>query len=218
MAIRHDVRDAAFRLAEVGPSALTTEELLALLLRDGNIGDFSVHLARRVLHERSLSQIAEEAPHALSRRSGLSPLFALRIACAMELSRRAASEEAALPVRVSDTRDVYAWAKPRLIRLPHEELWLLALDRRNHVRASRRVCMGGRHGLSVTAPDVLRHALMEGAAGFVLVHNHPSGSPEPSVEDQRFTERVAQAAAAIDIPLFDHVVVATGGYARVAFG
>jgi DNA repair protein RadC len=218
MANLHAAADTAARLSEHGPSALSNEELLALVLRDATTGDLATPLARRVLAGLSLSQLAREPPRALARRSGISPLFALRIASAMELFRRVEREEAALPARISDTRAVYAWAKPRLVSLPHEELWMLALDGRNNVRASRRVCMGGRHGLAVAAPDVLRLALLEGAAGFVLVHNHPSGNPEPSAEDQRFTERVAQAAAAVDVPLFDHVVVAQGGYARVSLG
>jgi DNA repair protein RadC len=210
--------DTAARLSEHGPSALSNHELLALLFRDASIGDRAEPLARRVLGERTLAELFRESPRALSRRSGLSPLLSLRIASAVELLRRAEREEAALPARVSDTKAVFTWAKPRLVPLPHEELWMLALDGRNNVRAARRVSMGGRHGLAVSAPDVLRAALLEGAAGFVLVHNHPSGNPEPSAEDQRFTERVAQAAAAVDVPLYDHVVVATGGYARVSLG
>ncbi len=218
MANLHPAADTAARLSEYGPSALTNEELLALLFRDASTGDRSLDLARKVLSQRSVGELLREPPRALSRRSGLSPLLSLRIASAVELWRRAEREEAALPARISDTKAVFTWAKPRLVALPHEELWMLALDGRNNVRAARRVCMGGRHGLAVSAPDVLRLALMEGAAGFVLVHNHPSGNPEPSAEDQRFTERVAQAAAAVDVPLFDHVVVASGGYARVSLG
>lgn len=189
-----------------------------MLFRDASTGDHAQHLARRVLHGHSIGELLRESPRALSRKRGLSPLLSLRIASAMELLRRAEREDAALPARISDTKAVYAWAKPRLVHLPHEELWMLALDGRNNVRAARRVSMGGRHGLAVSAPDVLRAALLEGAAGFVLVHNHPSGNPEPSAEDARFTERVAHAAAAVDVPLFDHVVVATGGYARVSLG
>ncbi len=189
-----------------------------MLFRDASTGDLATQLARRVLAGRSIRELLREPPRALSRRSGLSPLLSLRIASAVELHRRAEREEAVLPARISDTKAVFTWAKPRLLPLPHEELWMLALDGRNNVRAARRVCMGGRHGLAVSAPDVLRLALIEGAAGFVLVHNHPSGNPEPSAEDLRFTERVAQAAAAVDVPLYDHVVVATGGYERVSLG
>lgn len=218
MANMHHAADAAARLSEHGPAALSNEELLAMLFRDASTGDLATQLARRVLAGRSIRELLREPPRALSRRSGLSPLLSLRIASAVELLRRAEREEAVLPARITDTKAVFTWAKPRLLPLPHEELWMLALDGRNNVRAARRVCMGGRHGLAVSAPDVLRLALMEGAAGFVLVHNHPSGNPEPSAEDLRFTERVAQAAAAVDVPLYDHVVVATGGYERVSLG
>jgi DNA repair protein RadC len=76
------------------------------------------------------------------------------------------------------------------------------------MRAARRVASGGIHGLHVAPRDVLRMALREAAAGFVLVHNHPSGDPAPSREDVTFTRMVAEAAAVVGVPMLDHVVVA----------
>jgi DNA repair protein RadC len=210
--------DTFRRLRELGAEALTDKELLALLVRDAATGEHAEAIADRILAERSLAALGRQSTQALARQSGVSPMIAARIASAVELSRRVARELCTLPERVGDTEAVYRWAKPRIAHLPHEELWLLAIDGRNHVRASKRVCVGGGHGLAVTAKDVLRHALIEGAAAFVLVHNHPSGNPEPSELDARFTERVVAAAAGVEVPLLDHVVVAVSGYASVPLG
>lgn len=76
------------------------------------------------------------------------------------------------------------------------------------MKAARRVASGGIHGLHVSARDPLRIALREAASGFVLVHDHPSGDPEPSDEDVAFTRNVAGAAALVGVPMFDHVIVA----------
>jgi DNA repair protein RadC len=92
--------------------------------------------------------------------------------------------------------------------LDHEELWLLLLDGRNGLRAARRVASGGIHGLHVSVRDVLRIALREAASAFILVHNHPSGDPTPSGEDQTFTAAVTEGANLVGCPLLDHVIVA----------
>jgi len=138
------------------------------------------------------------------------------IVAAFELGRRMASEHEA-PDAITNSADVAAWAVPRLGYLDHEELWLLALDGRGHVRAVRCVAKGGLHGMGVRPADPLRLALRAAASGFVLVHNHPSGDPSPSREDVVFTRRVAEAAAVVGVPRLDHVVVAAGGFASVQF-
>ena len=141
---------------------------------------------------------------------------ALGIAAAFELGRRVANDASA-PASIANSADVAAWAIPRLAALDHEELWLLALDGRSHVRAVRCVAKGGLHGMGVRPADPLRVALRAAASGFVLVHNHPSGDPSPSREDISFTRHVAAAAAVVGMPLLDHVVVARAGFASVPF-
>jgi DNA repair protein RadC len=138
------------------------------------------------------------------------------IVAAFELGRRVASDGSS-PVAITSSADVAAWAVPRLVALDHEELWLIALDGRSHVRAVRCVAKGGLHGMGVRPADPLRLALRAAASGFVLVHNHPSGDPTPSKEDISFTRHVADAAAVVGVPLLDHVVVARAGFASVPF-
>ena len=137
------------------------------------------------------------------------------LAAAFELGRRMVIEEARSPPRIADTAEVARWATPRLAKLTHEELWVLALDGRSRLRAARCVAKGGLHGLATRAPDVLRAALRADASAIVLVHNHPSGDPRPSPEDIDFTHSVGVAAQAVGIPLVDHVVVALDGFASV---
>jgi DNA repair protein RadC len=110
---------------------------------------------------------------------------------------------------------VERWARPRLVALDHEEVWLLGLDGRNGLRSSRRIAQGGAHGCALTPRDVLAPALREGASAIVLVHNHPSGDPTPSPEDLAMTEAVARACQVVGIPLLDHVVVARSGAASI---
>lgn len=138
------------------------------------------------------------------------------VVAAFELGRRVAAEPSSERLRLRDTRDVAAWGMNRLGALEHEELWLLALDGQNRLRAARRVAQGGLHGVSLRAADPLRHALRVAASGFVLVHNHPSGDPQPSKEDVAFTRAVAEAAVVVGVPLLDHVVVTRDSFASVS--
>jgi DNA repair protein RadC len=150
---------------------------------------------------------------------GIAEHDARTLLAAAELGRRASSAREDFRLEsFPEPRAVWAWARHRLTSLDHEEMWLLALDGRNRLRAARRVGMGGLHGLGVSVRDVLRAALREGASAFIVVHNHPSGDPTPSAEDKTVTEQLERAAQSVDTPLLDHVVVAADGYASVLTG
>jgi DNA repair protein RadC len=201
------------RLAEVGIDALGDAELIALLLGTGHTDEPVEILALRLLEELGgLEGLTRAGAGELAVRRGVGLAKGARIAAAIELGRRVAFASARLSsVRLPDCRAVEAWGRPRLGALDHEELWVLALDGNNRLRAARRVASGGLHGMFVGARDPLRAALREGASAFVLVHNHPSGDPTPSAEDIAFTAKVARAARIVSTPLLDHVIVTRNG-------
>ncbi len=160
----------------------------------------------------SLRVLARLSPAQLAHQGQLSAKRASQLAAALELGRRALSEElCSEPLRFADVDAVARWATPRLLLLEHEEVWLLCLDGRHRLRAARCVARGGLHGCSLMARDVLREALKAAASAIILLHNHPSGDPSPSPEDIELTRRLAAAARVIGTPLLDHVIVARGG-------
>jgi len=165
-----------------------------------------------------LEQRDLDAPHRVTsaRRTSRAVMNSARaVAAAFELGRRAEIARARPRARLTSAAEVAAWAAPRISTLTHEELWMLALDGRGHLRAARCVAKGGLHGAAVRAGDPLRAALRADASAFVLVHNHPSGDPTPSREDIAITKRVALAAEIASVPMLDHVVVARSGFACV---
>jgi len=198
------------RLTDDGTESLSNGELLALLLGTGSAREPVSVLAARLLDEHGdLEGLARAGVGELSLQKGVGWAKAARVAAAIELGKRVALASVhRTPYRFPDAIAVTAWAERRLSSLDHEELWVLALDGGNGLRAARRVAMGGLHGLFVAARDPLRVALREGASAFLLVHNHPSGDPTPSAQDVEFTERMARAADVVGTPLVDHVVVA----------
>lgn len=94
---------------------------------------------------------------------------------------------------------------------PTELMVLFFLDGRNRLIGGEIVAKGGQHGCALRARDILRSALVSGASGFVIGHNHPSGDPKPSVEDITMTTTLIAAAEAVGLPFLDHVIVARGG-------
>jgi DNA repair protein RadC len=194
-------------LREVGLRDLADAELLALVLGTGVVGEPVGKLAVTLLDELGgVEGIARAGYGELAQKRGLGMARAMRLAAAMELGRRGCTT-ARLPW-LPDSAAVAEWGRAKLGGLDHEELWAIALDGQHHARAARRVASGGLHGMLLSVRDPLRAMLREGASAFVIVHNHPSGDPTPSLEDLRFTEQLALAADAVGTPLLDHVVIA----------
>jgi DNA repair protein RadC len=198
------------RALQVGVECLGDAELVAIVLGTGRVGVPVAVLAVTLLEDcGGIAGLARAGTGELTERAGIGVAKGARLAAAVELGRRAAfAASLDATTKLPDRSAVEAWARPRLATLDHEELWLLALDGRHGLRASRRVASGGIHGLHVAARDPMRIALREGASSFVLVHNHPGGDPAPSEEDVAFTRSVAEAAAVVGTPLLDHVIVA----------
>ncbi len=198
------------RAVRDGLRALSDLELMAAVIAPGGRDKPAIAFAASLLSSvNGVGALARLGLGELIERPGMGPARATRLACAIELGRRAIVA-AALDAGLSfpDCDAVARWARPTLGTLDHEELWVLALDGQNGLRAARRVASGGIHGLHVGVRDVLRTVLKEAASAFVLVHNHPSGDPTPSEEDVVFTRAVREGADAVGTPLLDHVIVA----------
>lgn len=206
------------RLWRLGATALTTAELLALLLGTGTGGAPVLTLAARLLEagEGSLRRLAARAPSELQRVGGVGPGKAARLLAAFELAARLAAEERPALERIRDPEDVVRRFGPRLRDLPVEEFHLLALDSQAQVVREVLVTRGLLNSSLVHPREVFRPAIAEAAAGIIVVHNHPSGDPTPSPEDRAVTRQLAEAGRLLDLPLYDHVIIA--GDRWVSFG
>lgn len=111
------------------------------------------------------------------------------------------------PSRTS--QDIHRLLAPRILSESVERMYAVALDGHNHVLAICEVARGGIHGCSVSARDILRPMIMACASGFIIVHNHPSGDPNPSTEDLAMTRTVKAAGEVVGVTLVDHVIIAS---------
>jgi DNA repair protein RadC len=198
------------RLWSLGPAALTTAELLAILIGTGSGGAGVLEVAGRLLDvgEGSLRRLARRPCAELLQAQGIGPTKAARLMAAFELGARLSREERPAVQRIREPEDVARLFQGRLRDLQVEEFHLLALDSQSQVLREVLVTRGLLNSSLVHPREVFRAAIAEAAAGIIVVHNHPSGDPTPSAEDRAVTQQLAAAGRLLDLPLYDHVIIA----------
>ncbi|MHB1328282.1 MAG: RadC family protein [Gemmatimonadales bacterium] len=205
------------RLIRNGPAALTTVELLAILIGTGQAGADVVAVAQAVHRSvgGSLRRLARAPDAELRRIAGVGVAKAARLSAALELGRRLVREERPVRPRIRSPEDVARLIGDRLRDLEVEEFHVLALSAQRDVLRDVLVSRGVLTGALVHPREVFRLAIAEAAAGIIVVHNHPSGDPTPSPEDRSVTSQLVSAGAILGIPVLDHVIV--GGDRWVSF-
>jgi DNA repair protein RadC len=198
------------RLWSLGPAALTTAELLAIVLGTGGGGRDVLELARQLLDvgDGSLRRLAQRPSAELLQSPGIGLTKAARLIAAFELGSRAAREERPRVHRIREPEDVLRLFGPRLRDLQVEEFHLLALDSQSQVLREVLITRGLLNSSLVHPREVFRAAIAEAAAGIIVVHNHPSGDPTPSAEDRAATKQLCSAGRLLDLPVYDHVIIA----------
>ena len=202
------------KLMHLGAKTLSEAELIAILMRVGTKNRTAVDVAKDLMqqHENSIAALAKLTVHELMKIKGIGEAKAVSIAAALELGRRRVTENAVQKNQISSSVDVYDLIHSRMRDLTHEEFWILLLDRRSKVIAIEEIHIGGMSAMVVDPKIIFQKALERKASSVILSHNHPSGSPSPSMEDIRLTEKVKLAGSYIDIKVLDHIIIGEGAY------
>ncbi len=199
------------RLLGSGPRALSDAELVALVLGSGS-GRLSARATALSLVEAlPLPELAWAPPAALASLPGIGPARAAAIAAAFELGRRGAWSPPRRGERCLDPARVHELLR-HAAHAERESFHVVLLDVRGRLLRAEQVAEGSLTQCPVSPRDALRPAVREGAHGVVFAHNHPSGDPAPSPEDQDLTERLRAAADLVGVLARDHVIVASAGY------
>lgn len=200
------------KMERKGASSLSDAELIAILIRVGNASETAVDVAQRLLGQvnNSLNELARLSLHQLTRIKGIGRTKAITIQAALELGRRRNAEVPINRERIYSSRSVIDLLQPALADLPHEEFWVLLLNKSNMIIERIKVSQGGVGGTVVDPKLVLKHAVERLASALIVVHNHPSGNPQPSDKDIALTEKLKNAAQFFDITLLDHVIITDG--------
>ena len=198
------------RLIAEGPSALSNAELLAVFLRVGVKGSSAVQLGEQLLarFDGSINAMFGASLAEFSALNGLGPAKFAQLQAVMELAQRAVREQVRSGQTLGSPEAVKLYLRMTLSHRAHESFVVLFLDVKNRLIMCEEMFRGTLTHTSVYPREVVKAALKHNAAGLLLAHNHPSGSPEPSESDLVLTRSLAQALALVDVRILDHFVVA----------
>ncbi len=192
-----------------GIGALSDAELLAILISTGTKSQSALDLARAVLSsaDNNLHLLGKRTISDLIKIGGIGEAKAVTIMAALELGRRRSNADLER-TEVRTYTDVSKIMQPIIGDLPHEEFWVMFLNRSNRVIDKVLISSGGVSGTTVDVRIIMKKAIERLASSLILVHNHPSGNLTPSAEDKNLTKRIADAAKFFGINVVDHVIIA----------
>ncbi len=202
------------KLMVKGRHSLSDAELIAILLGSGSREESAVDLSRRMLSamDNNLYELGKKSISELCKFKGIGPAKAITIAAAMELGRRRQMGQPIEKRQIKSSKDAFIELAPLVMDLPHEEFWILMMNRANRVIAKEQISTGGVAGTVVDAKIIFSKALTHLACGIILCHNHPSGNLKPSRADIEITKKLKLAGDALEVKVLDHLIIAEKGY------
>ena len=205
------------RLEREGPESLALAELIALLVRTGARGATSIRVANALLERfGSLDALARAGNAELRRVAGMGPAKIASLRAAFELGARLACTPLVPGEKLQSPEQVAAYFGARMRRYRQEVFIVLLLDSRHRLIGEVEVSRGSLNQSLVHPREVFAPALRESAAAILVLHNHPSGDPEPSREDHEVTRRLVRAGEILGIRVVDHLVIAGERYTSLA--
>jgi DNA repair protein RadC len=197
-----------------GTSALSDAELIAILLGSGTAKLSAVELSKIILQSvnHNLNDLAKLTVKDLVKIKGIGEAKAITIIAALELGRRRKDQEPTDKPKVTSSASAFEMVQGDLMDLPHEEFWVLLLNRAQRLIKKKRISEGGVSGTVADPKIIFKLALEELASGVIVVHNHPSGNLSPSQSDIDLTKKLKEAGKVMEIQLLDHLIIAGKKY------
>ena len=190
-----------------GIESLNNIELLALVLRTGNKQESAIELAQRVINEiGGFRYLHDINYYQLIQIKGIKQAKAIEVLAIIEIAKRLDKQPVAMSA-IKEPRDGYELLKNQLMFEQQEKVIVLCLNSRLEVIKEKTVFIGGNNIPIISGRELFKEALICGSNRVMVVHNHPSGNPEPSIEDIEATERLYSMAKELDIDVVDHLII-----------
>ena len=201
------------RLQHYGAGALSTAELIAILLRSGVAGESVLHLAERLLARYGgITGLAQASFAELCQEKGIGPAKVTQIKAALELGRRLLVASPQERPQVRSPADAANLLMLEMSFLEQEHMRLVLLDTKNRVLGMPTIYIGSLNTSMIRVGELFREAIRQNCAAIIVVHNHPSGDPTPSPEDVLVTKQIVEAGKLLDIEVLDHLVIGRQRY------
>lgn len=202
------------KLFKEGEHKLSNAELLAILLRSGTKGQSAVDIARKIIQKfktfRGMSHIALSNWKEFK---GLGTAKIAQIKAAIEIGRRFREEDLEQDeIKINSSKDAADILMHRMRDLKKEVFKILFLNSQNKIINISEAAEGTVNRADPIIREIFQKAIENFAASLICVHNHPSGNPQPSREDEEFTEKLMQAGSILQVKVVDHIIIGDGAY------
>ncbi len=196
------------KMEALGAERLSDGELLAILLRTGSQRESAISLADRILAQpKGLNFLAEASIEDLAAIHGIGLAKASQVKAAVELGRRVALKSKGVKPVIKTPEDVAELLMEQMRHLDREHFVALLLDTKNQVLYQETISVGSLNASIVHPRELFKQAIKKSAAAVILVHNHPSGDPNPSAEDLAITIRLVEVGELLGISVLDHIII-----------
>ena len=197
-----------------GSQNLSDAELVAILLRTGKKGKSVLEISRELIsNEGNLAMLATKTADSLQKISGIGKDKAATLVAAFELTRRILSQAKWFSnQKVTSPQEIANIFIPMLRDDTKERFIVVCLNSSNKIIKHETISIGSLNSSVVHPREIFKVAIDCSSASIILIHNHPSGNPEPSNEDIRITKKVVESGKILDIPVFDHLIIAGDTY------
>ena len=202
------------KMAANGAAVLTDAELIAILLRTGTAEKSAIDIASEMTADGGLYKRLAGITrlNELTNIKGLGQAKAATVLAALEIGRRIASAKPIEKIHLSCPQDVADFLMPRLRYAAKEQFVVILLNSKNKVIGTEVVSEGSLSSSVVHPREVYAPAMLHHAAAIMVAHNHPSGDPKPSFEDEEVTRMLSRSGKVLGIPMIDHVIIGDGNY------
>ena len=209
------------KLEQKGEKVLTNAELLAIIIKTGNREETSIQLAQKILmlneniNKNNLNFLRDITIEELVKIKGIGKVKAIQVKAVCELASRMNSIDNYKKIIIRKPKDVVEVIIQDMRFEKQEILKVIMLDNHNQILKIKDVAKGTNNFVSASVRNILNEAVKIQALKIILVHNHPSGNPNPSQKDYEFTEKVRKASELLEIQLLDHIVIGDNKYISI---
>ena len=190
-----------------GIETLSNQELVAVILRTGNKEMSVLNLAQFLLDEIGGFQELKDIDYQrLIQIKGIKQAKAIELMACIELAKRMQSKQS-IKNRIRQPKDAYAYIKNKLMFEKQEKVVLLCLNNHLEIVQDKLLFIVSGDVSLLETKEVFQYTLRSGCNRIILIHNHPSGNPKPSHEDQEITRKIEMMAKHLDIEFIDHIII-----------
>jgi DNA repair protein RadC len=192
-----------------GRASLSNAELIAILLGSGTASQSAVDVAKALLRHvnNDLNRLGQLSVPDFVKVKGIGPAKAVTIVSALEIGRRRKETEAQEHPNITNSADAFNILRANMEDIPHEEFWILLLNRANRIIKKQQISQGGVAGTVADPKIIFKIAIEELASGIILAHNHPSGNLIASQADIELTKKLKESGRMLEIQVLDHLII-----------